>query len=457
MLCKHPAVLRINRFLNSPVYILLICLLALVSNVFSLELWVYCAYALIGLYVCLLADDLLPFVPIVLVCYFTASKANNPGSNAEPIFALNRGGLLIGGMVALCLIALIVRMIRDKDIGFGPLIRTRRTLLPGMLILGIAYMLGGIGSRAYPDLGAKNLIFGLLQLAVIALPYLIFSSAVKWDKAPKAYLGWCGFGTGCLLFLQIIWIYIDNAVVQNGIIHRDLIFTGWAMHNNLGGLQAMMIPFGFYLGVNSRKDWLGILAGSVFLLGACMTSSRSSILCGSAIWLICVCLTLKLGKHRKGSFVALGCLLAVAVALAAVFHRQLADLFTDILDRGLDPNYRNEIWGEGLKQFAKYPIFGASFYPTGDVPYDWSTVASFSSFFPPRWHNTVVQLLASCGTVGLLAYGFHRLQTFRLFWKRRSREHYFLACAILVLLTTSLLDCHFFNIGPTLFLSLIHI
>ena len=62
-------------------------------------------------------------------------------------------------------------------------------------------------------------------------------------------------------------------------------------------------------------------------------------------------------------------------------------------------------------------------------------------------------MLAACGGVGLLAYAFHRVQTVKTFWKRRSVTTTFIAITLLTLLAMSLLDCHLFNIGPTFFYS----
>jgi hypothetical protein len=109
----------------------------------------------------------------------------------------------------------------------------------------------------------------------------------------------------------------------------------------------------------------------------------------------------------------------------------------------------------GVCQFLSEPVFGGSFFPQGSfVPWDWSNLETFSSFFPPRWHNTLVQMMASCGTMGITAYLLHRWRTVQLFWKRRSVEHTFLAMSLGVLLCAALLDCHFFNVGPVLFYSM---
>ena len=83
-----------------------------------------------------------------------------------------------------------------------------------------------------------------------------------------------------------------------------------------------------------------------------------------------------------------------------------------------------------------------------------STVEQIKAVLPARWHNTVIQLLASCGLVGLLCYSVHRLQTIGMFWQKRHSDVVFIGFSVLALLIMSLLDCHFFNIGPTLFYSI---
>jgi hypothetical protein len=56
--------------------------------------------------------------------------------------------------------------------------------------------------------------------------------------------------------------------------------------------------------------------------------------------------------------------------------------------------------------------------------------------------------------VGLGAYLLHRVQTVVLLIRNRSRENIFIACSVLVLLITSMFDCHMFNVGPVLFYSM---
>lgn len=438
---------KINDFLASPCYILLVMLLTTVANAFAMELAVYTVFVLLGVYICLRGRDLLPLVPLVVGGYLSPSVGSNPGKNEKSIFAIGHGGAYMLVLAAIVVVALAVYMIRERKRFFSQ----KRKLLPGIMALTVAYCLGGILSPAYPELATRHIAFALLQGAAILVPYYVISGGVRWDKARRDYFCWTGFGTGCLLLAQLIWIYLTGNITENGVIKRNLIYTGWGMHNNLGGILAMMIPFAFYLAARYHRGWIGTVAGTAFLTGVFMSCSRSSILAGCGIYLLCLVLMFRFAKNPKGNWTALIVALTVGIVAVVAFRHQLAKLFWGLISMGADPSHRDEIWGEGMKQFVKYPVFGGSFYPIGYVPWDFSEVASFSGFFPPRWHNTLVQLLASTGVVGVLGYGFHRVQTVKLLIRDFTVEKAFIGCSILVLVGTSMLDCHMFNIGPVLF------
>ena len=74
-------------------------------------------------------------------------------------------------------------------------------------------------------------------------------------------------------------------------------------------------------------------------------------------------------------------------------------------------------------------------------------------FFPKMCHNTVLELMAACGIVGLAVYLVHRVQTVISFFKNITMERSFIALTILPILILSLLDVHIFVIFPTLIYS----
>ncbi len=440
---------RINRFLRTPNYIMTVMLMAAIANICSLELVAYGLYALMALYICLLGEDLLPVIPLVISAYVIPSAQNNPGQSETSVFFSGHGGRLIILYGVVIAASLLYRVIRDRKQFFS----AKYKMLSGMLILSAAYLLSGIGSEAYPEAIWPNLRFALMQCGTILVPYLLIAGGVKWRQVRKDYFAWVGFGMGVLLLVEIIWLYMTRGVVIDGIIQRKNVYTGWGIHNNIGGLTAMMIPFAFYLATKYRKGWIGTVAGSAFLIGVFLTCSRGSILMGVVIYLICVLSMLHYARNRRQNFIALMTVVGIVVVAFALFHKSLLQLFSDILRRGTDSSGRDEIYWEGLQLFRQSPVLGSSFFSPGYTPFGWSTT-SLAGVIPSRWHNTVIQLLVSCGIVGLVAYLIHRVQTLRFFLKKPTKEKNFIGYSLLVLVCCSLVDCHFFNIGPVLFYSM---
>jgi len=451
---RSPAVSNINRFLAHPAYILIVCFLALVGNLFALELAVYTLFVALCVYVFVLGEDLRPIMPLVILCYILPSVDNNPGLSAQSIFSLEQGGKYLLTLAAILVVALILGLLTNKSWGGKAFFTKKRSLLGGFFLLTLTYLLSGVGSQDYGTLMGKNLLFGFTQAMAVCLPYLLFSGGVNWQKIRKDYFAWIGFGVGCVLLGQILWVYASTDVVVAGRIERRHIFTGWGMYNNMGGLLAMMIPFPFYLASRFRKGWIGSVVGTVFLIGVLLTCSRSSILTGCAVYALCIGLMIFSASNRRGNTVALIVVTSIIALVFLIFHRQLIRLFAEIIGRGLDPNSRDMIFKDGWKLFLRNPLFGNTFYPPENMSWSWSTNSGFTSFFPARWHNTFIQLLASCGIAGTAAYLLHRYQTVRVFLRDRTREKAFIACSLGVLLITSLFDCHFFNIGPALFYSM---
>ena len=445
----HPLINRINHFLALPHYIVAVMFLTGAANLFHLELPVYALFAATAIFICCFGNDLLPLMPLFIGGYLAPSGANNPGRNEASVFSGSSGLFLLFLACAIAL-ALILRLWSVRK-GFW---KTKPRLLSGMLLLCAGYLLSGIGSPAYPEVLGQNLLFALLQCAALLVPYLIFCYGVDWLNVRRDYFAWVGFCTGCLLVAEVLGIYIQLPVIVNGIIQRRQIFTGWGMYNNIGVLLAMTIPFAFCLATKYRKGWIGTVAGSAFLICLLLTCSRNSIFIGLAVYGICVLLMLYYARNRKHNTIALITVSIILLLSILLFRNQLLRLFSDLLSLGLDPSHRDEIFMEGLALFRKQPLFGNSFFSPGYEPWDWSTSDTFTAFFPPRWHNTFVQLLACCGLAGFAAYILHRIQTVRLLLTHKTKENTFIPCSLLALVICSLFDCHFFNLGPTLIYSM---
>ncbi|MBE6959888.1 MAG: hypothetical protein E7448_04090 [Ruminococcaceae bacterium] len=450
---RHPVCMAIDHFLRTPWYFLVIGALTLLSAMFSLELVTYTCFIAIAIFVALLGRDLLPLTPLIVLSYIAPSVTSNPGVYNASVFSGSSGIYLlcIAGIFVLCL---CFRLCTDRQIGRKAFLSRKRSLLFGMLILGAAYMLGGAFSGYYTANLLRNLLFAFIQFLSVILFYYLFTGGIQWPSVPKAYLAWTGLCFGAVIFAEILHIYHVNQVLVGGQIDRDRIFSGWGNCNNMGTMLAIAIPFVFWLACNSKRIWLYEIIALAFMGGVVLSCSRGSILMAAAVYIICyVVLFCRRVFGLRGCLVRLGILFGLILTPVLLYRENIVVLFESLLSRGWESSERQEIYAEGMKQFWRFPVFGGTFYPTEYIPFDFSMVQSFSNIFPPRWHNTFVQILACCGSVGLSAYIFHRIQTIRLLLHKPNTAKFFIGLSLFVLLGASMVDCHFFNIGPTLFYS----
>lgn len=450
----HGTVAIINRFLESPWFILLICAMTALSSTLGLELILYTAFILLSIYIALFGNDFLPIAILVICSYISPSIANNPGQNPASVFYPQNGGIYLIVLLALFLICAVYRLIRDQEIGGKAFLKHPRKLLSGMVILGLGYILAGAFSGRYFSNGVMNPVFALLQFISVFLVYWLLSGAVRWDRVRPEYIGWVGLGAGLTVCFQLIVVFIANNVIRDSKILTGLIFSGWGNTNNIGCMIAMMIPFALFLARRTGKIVLFNTLAVLMVCFVCFTCSRTSMVAAFLAYGASMAVVLRDPGQRKTFLKFNGMILLILLILLIVFHKPLSLMFTELRDRGLNPRRRELVYPEGIRIFFENPIFGEGFYPSSDKIQEWSTVEKIKAVLPARWHNTVIQLLASCGLVGLLCYSVHRLQTIRLFWKKRNTDIIFIGFSLCSLLAMSLLDCHFFNIGPTLFYSM---
>ena len=445
---------HINRFLESPWFIGFVCLMTAICNVFGAELYYYPLLILFGIYIALFGRDFLPCMSIVICCYIAPSVLNNPGRNENSIFYPENGGIILVVCFVLFVIATTIRLITDKELGGKGFFLRKRKLGLGMAILGAAYLIAGTFSGRYFENGFNNPIFALLQFFAVFGFYWFFSGTVKWERVNPHYFSWVGLGVGLTVCAEIIGVFVTNDVIVDSKIQTGLIASGWGNANNIGCMVSMMIPFAIGLARYTRKTWIFNSLAIAMLLITCLTCSRTAIGAGVILYIVSMIPSVRDQSQRKQVLLFNALALLLFIGLFILFKGYLDRLFTELRNRGLNPRMREEIYPEGFRTFLKNPIFGEGFYPSTDKIYEWSSSAKFKAFFPARWHNTIIQLLACCGIVGLLSYGFHRFQTLRLFWRKRKTPILYVGFSLFALLLMSLLDCHFFNIGPTLFYSM---
>lgn len=442
---------KLNSFVNSIWYVALVVLLMVVSSVFAQEFVCFYCYAVLALYVTLFADDCFGFLPMMCCGYMTFSAHNNPMMHADGwLFGTTANKVqfvAICAVIALCLICrLCFELVVVRRQSKAP------TLTVSFVVVAVGYLLGGAFSQYY--FSTKTLLFALLEAVCLCLTYFYLYYTVDWSKRKVDDCAKVLTVVGCGMVVEVISMYFNQAVIdslQNGTFSRGMLRCGWGVYNNVGCVMAMLTPAPFYYACTKRNGWLYSLLGCLFAIAICLTQSRGSILFGFIVFAGCVVYTVcySKGKQRRNNLIVFGAVLAVTVAVCAILFDKVLVVFGSVISAGTSSSGRLEIYKNGLEQFTQAPIFGLGWYASELVDV-YIHGGVHGTFLAPRYHNTIVQLLATCGSVGLLAYLYHRYQTLRLLWKNRSPSVVVIFASIASLIGTSLLDCNMFNFGPGL-------
>ena len=447
---------KINAYLYSPWYIATIVLLMVLSNLLSLEFAVMWSYLVLAIAITLFADDCYPIVPMFCCGYMLFSAGNNPaGDYGQNDFSSPQG---IAQLVVICVLAVVC--IITRFVFEVAVIRRNNKMHPilttGYIVLGVGYVLSGIFSH-YDYL--RTVIFALVQIVSLCVTYFFFFYTVDWSKRKVSDGATLFTIVGIGMFLEVVGMYLKPDVLQkimDETFTRKDLESGWGIYNNVGGMMAMLMPAPFYFAVTQKRGWRYVLLASLLMVGVVLSQSRGAIVCGSVAYIASAVFAFIYSpkSERKASIITFAsvCVVVIVSFLVLYLNKDNITILTSMLQSGLDDSGRFEIYITGLKQFCEAPFFGNGFYCSEGLVFQYGQefIPTEGYFLPPRYHNTVVQLLASCGVVGLLAYGFHRYQTIKLFIKNPAPHKTFLAMGLLAHALASLLDCHMFNMGPGL-------
>lgn len=434
----------IQKIFDSKWLVVVIAFLALISNIFSFEIYVLYIYALIVAMATLFSDDLLCLLPIACCSYYTFSKKNNPlAIDKTSVFLEETAKIHLLIIILITAVSIISRLI------FEIITKEEKRKLPkltwGFLAVGLSYVLGGLLSEYYD---IKTIFFGFVQICALSFCYFYFYMTVDFKKVKKTYFAYLVTIIGVLLVFESLgMLYYSGFFTISGYFTRNLLYTGWGTNNNVAACLCMCLPAPFYYAITKKQGWLYLLLSNVFLVTLVFIQSRNGILFGILIFIIMFISSIvkTSRKNRISLFITQIVLVLIYTFVSLIFKDILLEKFMSIISSGLNDSGRFKIYFDGLKQFLEYPIFGNGFYKCN--AYRWGD-NTLGKFLPPRYHNIYVQLLASCGIVSLATYLYHRFETIKLMIKKFNIEKYVIFMIAFSLVLTSILDNHFFNFGP---------
>ncbi len=445
---SNKIVALINKFLYSPLYIALIGLLVLLCNIFSFEIaYFYIVVSLGAIIPCFLCEDYLPAVAPISMTYVSISYKSNNVSLGTSLFG---GGKVVHLFVLLGLIVLFIIPKLVYDIVKHKERRVKPALWLGYLLLLPCYVLGGLFSPYYDG---RTALFGFVNFLSISGVYFVLLYAINWKNIKKDYFFWLMMILGLVVAVETLYMFITIALGSPYFHESDSnsMYTGWGIRNNIAFVLCICVAAPTYFAIKSKKlSWLYVLT-SFFLVCCCfLTASRGGFFTSVLIFIAGIVILFV--KSHKIQRISTGITLGVVSIGALLFFLLGKNEIDYAFPRMFAPeelvalNGRNSNWIEGTSHFSENELFGVGFYQCTAYQFE-----NFStSFMPPRYHNIYIQLLASTGLLGLCAYLFHRYETLRMTFNKPTLEKTFIYLTVVAIVATSLVDNHFFNMGPGL-------
>ena len=447
---------KLTNFFHSYYYIIVIALLALISEIFGLELIIYSivlVFVLLGL---LFSDDGTHLIAPLFFMYVSVSKKNvwvnetfdDPNAWQSNLLFTKYNTIfiiLVSIIAAIVITQFVFSIIRKKVI-------KRPKMLVGFILLGMGYILGGLFSPYY---SVNTVLFGLLEFSSLFIPYLIVLFTVDFDKMKEGYVGIIFISLGFVVLGQIINAYREAFIVLKQAEEIDYfaidIRTGWGITNNLGcEMLFAFIGMIYFIITKERYAFLYVIIQMLFGIGVVLSQSRGAffvmgiaLVCSIFIGTLCA---KKSSKIEVGMtyvtmlLLVLIMMIAFRDTLTNVFISKIAKFAATTADEASSGRIR--IWSDAINnEFKPYPFFGTGFLRAKEY-------VRTRSLLTARYHNTTVQLLASTGIIGFnLAY-YHRLESFWVSVKKWNPVSIIVGGFILAMLAVSQIDCHYFNIGP---------
>lgn len=441
---QQPVMRKLLWFFDSIWFPLAYALLAFISSLTGLEVAYFGITAIVAVFTCIFSRDSKPMLTLVFMAVYGVSWVHTPQHPYNSDFFNNRWFqiylLVLGVLVVAAVVFRFVVFPQDRNFFKESKLRL------GIILMTAAFLLNGV---FFSDYTIANLPFGLLMALSFFLFYVFFYNTLYIDKNTGLHVGYILVIASGLIFLQLAKVLLFDDVIVDGSIDKNLIVAGWGMSNNFGGMLGMLSPACFYVAYKQKRfGWIYYVLGFVFFGGVCLTLSRTSALI-SGIILVAAAIYLSIAKSPMRKFVRIFNIAVVVagIVMLIVLWDFVRDLLAVFFERGFDDSGRTFIWQSGITNFLRAPFFGVGFYEP--IAPDWSYDVD-NWVFPDMYHNIFIQMLASCGIFGLLAYCIHLLQVVFAVKRRPTAESLFYIIILVAVFGMSLLDNHIFHVFPAM-------
>ncbi len=234
----------------------------------------------------------------------------------------------------------------------------------------------------------------VLGLWAIAMIRNVATSGDLFQAIRAFYAVSVGILLGVLIGLVI---NPSGAWAVEGEIARLTGSTGYSINSNDIGTIAAVLAVGSFLRAVERGSVKFLIATAMFI-GVCYLSySRASYIALAIGFVAATAMLGRLAGRRMIAFFVSFCAVLCVVAVVLVSH-EVRGYLLFLMTRGYEAQNveslggRVQLWELGLKVFGAHPFFGTGYgtYPEG--------------LQGGHFHNVIIELLVTTGTVGTVAY-----------------------------------------------------
>lgn len=429
-----------RRFAISKYFMILCVGIACMVVTFHIEVAGAVIFVLIECILLLFCTDILATtLPFLLTCVFLC-KMYDSFSTFIQLWPLG-----------IALIAAIIYhfIAYRKKIVFGK-------LFWGILAVSVATTAGGLFSK-----GSWNNIDGSGIFYIIGLGfgmlfiYVLLSSHIhtekEYDIAEKiAYIMMLTGIFAVFIVLQHYMTLFSRVVKDPMALIDDPRFFYVQWKNNISTFLMITMPFPFYLSLRKtttastfHRYWMGVLIYAALLL----VQSRGGMLFGTIEFIICIISIIFIDKQsRRKNLIAMFAMFLIA----AVFLLSASDLIAVYMHKmDVDSNeVRWKLYKDAWENFKNHPVFGVGLCYSGNHAATWTPKTGAINWY----QNSVLQVLASFGIVGVIAYAYQVFARLKVLFRCHTKFNYTVFLSYMGLGLMSLVNPGIFCPVPYLFI-----
>ena len=326
----------------------------------------------------------------------------------------------------------------------------------GILAVSIATTLGGLFSKgSWVNIDASGIFyivglgFGMLFIYVLLSSHI--HTEKTYDIAEKfAYIMMLAGIFAVFMVLQHYMTLVSRVVRDPMSIINDPKFFYVQWKNNISTFLMIFMPFPFYLSFKKthhsstfHRYWMGVMMFVALLL----IQSRGGMLFGTIEFVICIVTIIFIDKQsRRKNLIAMFAM----VLIAAVFLLSASDLISVYMQKlNVDSSeVRWKLYKDAWENFKHHPIFGVGLCYSGNQAATWVPKTGAINWY----QNSILQVLASFGIVGAIAYGYQLFCRARVLLRVRTKFNYTVFLSYFGLGMMSLVNPGLFSPIPYLFI-----